>query len=253
MRKAGVFSVAVLLLALAVPVAAQEEGPLSMMYFVKVKSGMALQFEEALRAHVAWLGQQNEQWPWGIWMRAAGDDLGVYAIGSFGHTFEHFDARGALWQSNRQHWLSTVSQYVESISGHVSVMRADISRPMEGMEGPAPLAWVIGHQLKVGTEEEFNHAAKRIHEAIVKTNWPVHYEWVQVIAGGPSPSFALVIPGQKWTDFNQPEEPFRAMLEKAYGREGAQALIDIFDKITVSESSAIYVYRADLSYMPPPM
>ncbi len=250
MRRTGIFLVVLSLLLLALPVAAQEQpGVLSLVYFVNAKAGAELQFEEALKEHMNWLGQQNEAWTWGVWQRVTGKHLGQYIVGSFGHRFEDFDARAELARANREHWQANVSQYVASASSRISVSRADISLPAEE-EGFAPYAWLVEHHLRVGTEDEFNYAAKKIHAAIKKTNWPVHYFWSQVINGGHTPNFILVLPAQNWAGFNRPEKPFPAMLEEALGRKGAESLIKLLNKITKAETSSIVAHRPDLSYTP---
>jgi len=250
MRRTGFFLALVSVLLLALPAVAQEEpGVISQVYVVKPKAGMTQQFEEALKQHRDWLRQQNETWTWRVWQTVAGEDLGQYVIGSSGHRFEDFDAHAELAQANRARWIANVAQYVESISGSLRVYRADISRPPE-RGAPISLIWVSEIHLHVGTEDTFNYAAKKIDEAIEKTNWPVHYSWSQVIAGGPTPKFILVEPSENWAGFKGPEKRFRVMLEEAYGREEAEALLKLFREITKSETSRISSYRPDLSYVP---
>ena len=155
------------------PTLAQDEKNLNQIYFAKVQAGKALEFEEALKKHMTWLGQQGEQWTLGVWSRVASADLAVYAIGSFGHDFAELDAHGSMAIRNRQHWLETAGQYVESISGRLAVSRPAISKT-PATDGPPAMAWVIEQQLKVGSEQEFSHLAKQITEAITKAGWPVH-------------------------------------------------------------------------------
>jgi len=244
-----IVSLVVVFLLLTLPAVAQEKKPINLVYFVKVKSGSALQFEAALKKHVEWLSQQNENWKWGVWNRVIGDDLAVYAIGSFGHSFDDFDAHSAMAMANRQQWMATVAAHVESISSRLSVSRHDISILRDTKE-PAALVWVMSQQYKVGTEDEFNYLTKRIHEAILKVEWPVHYAWSQVIAGGAGPTMTLVIPADNWAGMKGPEEKFEAMLERALGRPEADAIMKKWNKIVISEKSFIYAFRPDLSYMP---
>ena len=172
MHKA-IVSLIVVSFLLLVPGMAQDEKNLNQIYFAKVKAGKALEFEESLKKHMAWLGAQGEKWTWAVWSRVAGEDLSVYAIGSFGHDFAELDAHGSMAIRNRQHWLETAGQYVESISGRLAVSRPAISKT-PATDGPPAMAWVIEQQLKVGSEQEFSHLAKQITEAITKAGWPVH-------------------------------------------------------------------------------
>ena len=120
---------------------------------------------------------------------------------------------------------------------------------------PAPLNQLIHFQVKVGAGEEFGNAIKKVHEAIQKTKWssggqPVTYQWYAMANGGDNPHFTLVLPLLGWADMEEPETPFPAMLEKAFGRTDAAAIMEIFNRTVVREYSEVLRYRPDLSYVP---
>lgn len=248
MRRKSMFLLLALLAALAIPAAAQQQPTLSVAYFVEVEGGKAIEFENALKGHLQWLGQQGETWAWNTWLRAIGDDLTVYVIISGGHTFQDLDARAAFQAQNRQRWLANVGPFTEKISSRLSITRPDISR---APEGPFSMAWVFANTVRPGKEAEYEHALKQVHEAIGKTNWPVKYFFTQTIVGGALPTYTLVLPGSSWSDFAPPAKSFEAMLEEAYGREGARQLMEIFGKTEESAGSWVYLHRPDLSYAPP--
>lgn len=235
---------------LALPAAAQApQGSLSIGYQVKVKMDSVPQFETALKQHVAWLKQQNETWTWEVWEEVSGPDLATYVIRSGNHTLQDLDAHAAFAKANREHWLANVAQFTRGISVGMSLYRSDISRPPAGNAAPA-LAMVYGEHLKPGSEEKFDYVAGKVNAAIKKTNWPVHYFWLQGINGQPGPLMVRVAPRSNWAGFKPPSKSFRAMLEEAYGRQEADSLLRMAAKTVESETSAAFMYRPDLSYKP---
>jgi hypothetical protein len=189
--------------------AQQQPGHIGIGYTVRVKMGSGMQFETALKQHVAWLKQQNETWTWHVWQKAIGPNLNEYAILSSGHTLADLDAHAALDKAMVEHWEANVAQFTT-----------------------------------------FNYVARKVNDAIKKANWPVHYLWEQPINGTEGPVMVRVALRSNWAGFQPPSEDFRTMLEGVYGREEANSLLHMAEKIIVSESSSAYVYRPDLSYTP---
>ncbi len=248
MKRKNILSMLALLVALAIPAAAQQQPTLSVGYFVEVEPGKAIEFENALKQHLQWLGQQGETWIWNTWIRAIGEDLTVYFIVSPGHSFQDLDARASFQAQNRQRWLANVAQFTKSISSRLSITRPDISRPPDG---PFSMVWVFSTHVRPGKEAEYEHAVKKVHEAIGKTSWPIKYLFTQTIVGGTGTAYSLVLPGSSWSDFAPPAKSFEAMLEEAHGREGARQIMEIFGRSEESAGSWVYIHRPDLSYAPP--
>jgi hypothetical protein len=93
-------------------------------------------------------------------------------------------------------------------------------------------------------------AARKIHEAIQKSNYPGYYSVYELFNGGEHPTYVFVFPHKNWADFEPPEQPFRAMLEKAYGRDEADSILKLWDKSVHCVRSWINAYRPDLGYVP---
>jgi hypothetical protein len=234
----------------ALPAAAQQQpGHLGIGYTVRVKMGSGLEFETALKQHVAWLKQQNETWTWHVWQKATGPNLNEYAILSSGHTLADLDAHAAFDKAMVEHWEANVAQLTTKISATLTLFRNDISHPLPG-DMTSAVAMVYREQLKPGSEETFNYVARKVNEAIKKSNWPVHYLWEQPINGTEGPVMVRVALRSNWAGFQPPSQDLRTMLEGVYGREEANSLLHMAEKIIVSESSASYVFRPDLSYTP---
>jgi hypothetical protein len=234
----------------ALSAAGQEEGAtLGWVFFDKPKAGMEQQYEEALKAHMAWHGQQKDTWEWHTWLEVNGEELGSFVIGTFGHTWEEFDARTEFQAKDAADAVGRLGPYSQTVTNAIDVYRADLSRPPEG-EAPLPLMSVVLFNLKVGAESDFTHYIRKVHEAIGKTNWPTRYIWRQLVNGGDLPQFILILPRKNWAGFKPPEKSFQAMLEEAYGREEAASLLRLYRKSVRSVRNSILQHRPDLSYVP---
>jgi hypothetical protein len=104
--------------------------------------------------------------------------------------------------------------------------------------------------LKPGTESDFNDAIRKINDAIVKTDWPVHYSWYALQDGGEGPHYVLTVELKGWADLAEPNPSFDAMLEKAVGKHDANSLTHALDSSVKREWTETIRFRPDLSYMP---
>ncbi len=250
MRRTGIFLVMLSLLLLALPVLAQDEpGTLARGFSLTIKPGMAQQFEEAYKQHIAWHRQQNDTWEWHTWQYETGERLGQYLVRTPGHHWEDFDAHAEFSAADTADFVAGAGQYVASVSSTFSRVLPKVSRWLEGDARPA-FVEVLTFRLRYGASGEFNYLIKKINEAINKSDWPVHYAWLTTVSGGKLGTYTLVLPRKNWADFKEPEKPFPAMLEGVYGRVETDKLLKAFSKSVLSESSQIARFRPDLSYIP---
>lgn len=252
MRRTGVYlsvvCMALLGTLLVGPAAAQEEeGNIAFVVFLKAKPGMEQQFEEGMKRHRAWHRQQNDPDAWLTWQIISGENTGTYGTGTFGHRWEDFDSPGISEEADTVDRRQNLDPYTESAVVRYYRRMAEVSRPAEG---EAPLAEVWIFRVRYGQEGAFTYAVRKFHEAIEKTQWPVHYNWYQLLNGGEHPTYVVVLPRTNWADFKPPEERFEEILEEAYGRQEAQSLLKSFGKAVGSQRSEIIQNRADLSYVP---
>lgn len=214
------------------------------------KPGMTSQFEQGRKRHNQWHRSQNDSWAWDTWEVLIGENAGQYVTGTFGHKWADFDAFATkLEKADTADSNQNIQPYVQFAKPFLYAYLPDISRPPAG-DTPAPLAQLLHFHLKQGAEMDFEQTIRKIHEAIQKTNWPAHYMWYALVSGGPGPQMTLVLPHDNWADFKEPEPSFPQMLENAYGKDEAQAILKSFGTTVESERSEIIRYRPDLSYRP---
>lgn len=247
-KKVIVVLVCVLGLALS-SVAQEAQGPMiSQVVWVLPKAGQQQQLEAAAKQHMEWHRQQNDTWTWNIWMVMSGENTGSYYAVSPNHRWADFDG-GVSREADAAHAIQTIGPYIERETNSFHVQLENLSRPPTG-DTAYPLAVVNTYQVRWGKAEDFNHFMQRAHEAIGKTNWPVHYLWYALANGGEHPSYGLVILYENFADMTPPEKPFDKMLEEAFGAAEARRLLRTFTDSIRSVRSELVRYRADLSYVP---
>jgi len=248
MRRLGVFAVFVCLLLLALPVATQEEeANIARIIFQNVKPGMEAQYEAGRKAHMAWHKAQNDTWAWNVWETVSGPNTGQYGVGTFGHNWSDFDNPSVSDEADEADFQDNIAPYVNP---PVIQYYASLPKVSRGWEGTPKMLEIIDFHVEYGESQTFNYLIRKFHEAIGKTNWPVQYEWYALVNGGKRGTYVLVLPRGSWAAFKGPEKPFDAMLEEAYGRQEAEALLHKYSKIVKYTENAIIETRPDLSYIP---
>ena len=248
MRRLGVYSVVLCLLLLALPVATQEEeGNIVQVIDQSVKPGMEAQYEEGRKAHMAWHKAQNDPWGWLVWQVISGEGSGQYVVGTFGHKWSDFDTPSVSEEGDSADFEKNIAPYVNAPQTRYYAFLPKVSRPWEGTP---KMNEVIFFHVEYGEGQTFNYLIKKFHDGIGKTNWPVHYSWYVLVNGGASGTYVLVLPRESWAAFKGPDKPFDAMLEEAYGRQEAEALIHKLGKVVKYTENSIIQNRPDLSYIP---
>jgi len=250
MRKAVTLFVAVCLQGLVVAAMAQDQpGTIGEVVRIKPKAGMEKQFEAAGKEHIAWHRQKQDDWTWSVWQVASGPGTGEYVAGTFGHKWSDFDNSKVSREEDDADAGQRIGPYVQSLETQYVAFLPKHSRPTD-TNTPSKMATVVTIHVKPGMVDAFLNAVSKVNDAIEKTHWPVHYGWYVLANGGEHPTFFRVHPREKWADFAPPDKPFEKMLEEAYGREDAEAIIKTLNKATASSSSEMIVYRPDMSYVP---
>ncbi|HKZ53504.1 MAG TPA: hypothetical protein VJ085_09535 [Candidatus Acidoferrales bacterium] len=250
MRRLAVYSVALCLLLLALPVATQEEeGTIAKIVFFRAKPGMNQQLEDGLKKHMAWHQAQNGTWAWLNWQYETGENSGGYGAGTFGHRWSDFDNVDVGEAADLADAGQNIFPYVaEGSQWRYYQFLPKVSKPPA--EGTATLAEEVVFHPHYGKDAEFMALIKRIHQAIEKTQWPLNYEWYMLMSGGQGPEYVLVIFHKNYASLQGPEKPFPAMLEEALGRQEAEMVMEHFGKIVKGERSSLLRLRPDLSYIP---
>ncbi len=238
-------------LAAMVGTGSAEVGSVGRVVFLTAKPGMKVHMEEGIKRQMDWRRDQKDDWRWVVWEYISGEEWGRYGIATFGHRWEDFDrAKVTPWvEEVNQGALSALSstpplvQYFEHLD--------EVSGAGGGGELPT-LVEVLSFQLQYGKSVPFFNAVRKFHEALSRAEWPLRYEWLELLNGGEIPLFLLVLPRANWAAFESREEVFEEHLERAYGKSETAALLDRFSSAVKSQRRSAARLRPDLSYVPPP-
>jgi hypothetical protein len=244
-------SVWLLALTLALPVAgvaADAQGTVGRVFVTSPKPGMGAQYEAGRKKHSDWHRKQNDTWAWLVWQVQTGEATGSYVVGTFGHEWKDFDDWEAkLGEADGADAQVNLAPFTAPGTNGIYNLLPDVSRPSAT---PPPMSEIIHYHLKMGSEQEFRGAMKKVHEAIGKAGLDWHYGWYELVDGGEHPTFVLAISMQGWADLGPGDTPFPAMLAKAYGEYEAGEILRSIDHATKSARSEVIKFRPDLSYMP---
>jgi hypothetical protein len=249
--KKTMLAVGIMLITAGSGFAQAKPGTLASLEFQKLKPGTAKQYEEGRKAQAGWHKQQKDTKPLMVWETLSGDDSGTYIVGRLEQHWADLDVPEAQDKAELEAYEKNVGSNVESLITRYYEFLPKDSRPDDSM-APSKFSELITYVVKPGKEEEFHSGITRATEAIEKTKWPVHYYWYELVNGGRSGTYVLVIPHDKWADFedNPNMKPFEEMLNEAFGHAEAASILSRFDSSTEVQTSSILEYRPDLSYLP---
>ena len=248
MKRRRIFLSLVVVLLVSLPVVAQESGGnVALVYCGPVHAGKVAQFEEAAKKHNDWHRSQGDDWAWPAWQIITGEDTGSYCWGTLGHAWEDFDNPKVSRAADGAHWISTAGQFQPSVEGSYWTLLPNVSKPSAE---PEPMSSVLFFQARFGMEDAFGKLIGEFHNAIQKVNMPWNYEWYARVSGGEMGTFALVLPRANFAAFNPTGKTFPQVLEEAYGKAGAEALLAKWRKVVKSARERLTQGRPDLSYIP---
>jgi hypothetical protein len=236
----------------AFSVAAQEiPGTLAVLELQKPKNGMIKQYEDGRKQKAAWHKQQKDPQPLLVWEILSGDSTGSYIVGRLDKHWSDFDKPAVSAKAEVEEFQKVVGNYTDSIVARYYDPMPKISNP-DSPRTPPKLDEVITFHVRYGKESDFRSAIGRVCDAVQKTTWPVHYEWYVLHSGGDVGTYMLVLARANWGDFENTVDvnPFREMLEDAFGQAEADSIVDRMEESVQSETSEIIQFRPDLSDLP---
>ena len=237
---------------LSCSLAAQENaGNILTLEFQKPKNGMISQYEAGRKQKAAWHKQQNDSEPLMVWEVLSGENTGTYVVGRVGQHWADMDKPSVPEASDLAEYQKAVGNYVDSLVTRYYEYLRKVSNP-DGSKMPSKYAEVLTFHVRYGKGPDFRAAIDQICQATQKTKWPLNYEWYDLVSGGPTGVFVLVLPHKSWADFeDKPDvKPFREMLKDAFGQAQADSIVNRLNDSVQTEMSEIIQFRPDLSYVP---
>lgn len=240
-------------LMLPVGVVAQESEatpPLTDVWIVVPKAGMAQEFEAAVGKHMAFRAENDDSRHWLTFTPAIGDKLNVYQFRACCFNWADHDAYGTedMEKGFGANWNENVHEYVDHYHHYFNRNDWDNSYwPDEGTDGPyyGVTTWVW----KEDAPSAAGDARKQMSQLAKDGGWGEKgnaWLWLHQIGG--KDQLALVIPHANYADMAPPEQSFYEFASKELGSEKeADAMFESFSSGFASSDYTVWKYREDLS------
>lgn len=238
-------------LCLAQPDPPRSAGTAAFLFGYHLKPGMQAQFDEGYRRHLRWHEDRKDPLVWYGWYVASGERAGMFIDGTFGAPFAAFDQRVEP-RADAADFAQTSAPFADTAFRSTYRLLPDLStgQLLEDRR-PSPHVEVVHYVLHPGMERTFEEVIGKLAAALRQTpGAPVH-TWYELVVGGESPSYMLMVPRQGWADYEAAPRALSAVLERAYGADRAQALRQSLAAAVVRATSELWSYRQDLSLLPP--
>ena len=234
---------------------AQEEGdappPLSDVWIMVVKPGMANEFNEAVVAHMQFRKDAGESREWTAYRVVAGHNMQPIGFRSCCFNWADFDGHAA---ENEElglgdHFNENVAQYVDHF--HHYYERSDIKNshwPDEGTSGP--YFGVTRWTMKEGAGRAARDAKEKMSQLALNEGWANdgnNWLWFSREIG--DAEIALVSSYENFEDMEPPEQSFYAFAVEQLGEDEADAMFDAFN--ANFEDSEYTIWQLDESLSTP--
>lgn len=207
------------------------------MFGYSPRPGHAQAMEEGYRRHLDWHKKADDSLPWYGWTVVQGHRLGLFIDGTFGITFEEFEARpdpgGDLADAQK-----VFLPHVEPRFRQILRYRADLSGSSTLEErAPSPLVQAIWVDLDGADLGPFESA---LSSAKVQ-RWTVAV--YERLSGGPRPGYLILLPMDSLADFPEtgPDPLTRVLKALSSGQRNGP-------RLTVE--TELWRYRPSLSLVP---
>jgi hypothetical protein len=218
------------------------------------KPGATQQLEAGRKTHNAFHAAQKDKYEVLVWSILSGPATGQYLMTTCGMgtplSWAAMDRPGDFDAKDQADIARTFGQYTSGTATSYYIQRDDIGGKKAEPDAKLPkMISITTFYLKGDGGIPFTAAAKRIYEAIVKSNYPTKVTtWYQLANGGEGPQFVQVSDRNTWSDMQGPDKTLQAMLEEVYGKDDTTLqTLRAQIRYTVSELAEL---RQDLSYIP---
>ena len=243
-----IVAMGVLLLALAGPVAAQEErGRIGQWFQIFPKAGMKAEFEAGFKAHMEYHQANGETWSYELYEVIAGEDRGTYIGATFGHHWADFDNVPVSGPEDAADGEVNLTPFRDGSDVWYTRSLPKLSNPPTT---PFKLKYVTLYtiRLKMDKVGQYMQAVEKATEAFRKSEVPLYYIVEVLVAGGTHPTVYFAVLRENYADFAvEQEHPFDKVLAEAFGDEVAREILAQAAGAIESEKSQVLLYKPELS------
>ena len=234
-------------------VAQESEGPpppLTDVWMVVPKAGMAQEFEAAIAAHMAFRDEHEDSRQWLTFTPVIGEKLGIYQFRACCFNWADQDAYGTEETDKgfNENWGENVDQYVDHYHHYMNRTDWENSHwPDEGTSGPfyGVTTWVWKEDAPSASDK----AREQMSQLAKDGGWGEKggpWLWLDQIGG--KDVLALVSPHANYADMAPPEQNFyKFASEELDSEKKADAMFKNFSSGFASSDYTVWVHREELS------
>ena len=221
--------------------------PLTDVWYMVPKAGMAAQFEAAAKAHMAFRRDAGDSRQWEAYDAAVGGNPMLYQWRAGGLNWGDMDNYAKEDQQNGYgaNFMANVAQYVDHY--HHYIERSDYENSNWPADlGQQPYYGVTTWTPKMGAGPASEEARKTLSKIAMDNGWDSHWLWHTRIGG--TPALMIVTEYASYADMAPPEQEFFDFVaEKLNSEEEAGKLFAAFSSGFTGSNYTIWAYRPDLS------
>ena len=206
--------------------------------------GHALEFEAALKEHMAWAREQGSAWEWEVFEITHGKRVGSYLLVSGDHSWADFDTNSEFAAPATARWQGQVSQHVESVAGGIYSMMVGFTRAPEDDLDSYPLRGVSFFSMLPTSGRHFLPNLRKVTDALGTQPSAPPELWYQQVGGGQQGTFMSVRPFRKWADW--PNRGLARAMNQAMDPAESGAIVAELGKVILREETMVVVMRPDL-------
>jgi hypothetical protein len=201
---------------------AQSSGDIAYFHVNRAKPSMTAQYEAARKRHWVWHKKMGDEWAFHVWQIVSGEASGTYIVCSFGHSWKEVDESDQLVGGEEDDPAAKVEPYLDAgWESYYRYLPTLSIAPKEGFSPSAKLAvtrWLLKHE----EVESFIAAQLKIRDALAKLGYVGRVRWFQLVNGGETPQFLMLVDRDNWAAYEQaPEENLCGIMEKTYGKRSS--------------------------------
>ena len=252
MRKISLGTCLAAMLLSARAIAQEDEAPppLTDVWVVAPKDGMAQDFQDAVKEHMAFRAEKGDSRQWLTFTPVVGDKINIFMFRAC--CFDWADQDGYEAEDGEKgfgaHWSENVDQYVDHYHHYFDRIDWEHSYwPEEGTDGPyyGATTWVWKEdapRAAIDARKEMSKLAKDGGWGEQRGPWL----WLHQIGG--KDTLGLVTPFSSYADMAPPEQSFYEFaVEKLGSEKKADAMFEKFSSGFASSDYTIWMYRENLS------
>ncbi len=240
-------------LAIASTTVAQTSRDIAYFHVNKTKPSMTMQYETACKRHWVWHQKMGDTWAYYIWQIVSGEGSGTYMVCSFGHSWKEVDESDQLVGGEEDDPAARLEPYLDAEWESYYRYLPNLSiAPNAGFSPSAKLAvtrWLV----KQDEVDSFISAQSSTKDALQKAGYSGHLRWYQLVDGGETPQFLMLVDRDNWAAYEHAlDESLAGIMEKTYGKDRAARITGDVRRAVRSQYVETWQYRPDLSFVPKP-